>query len=140
CPSRVFNSNALPFWCCNQWSTFPVLLLHPVNQISPHLMLKYAQSLQHVVVMFCDVIFLYPYSKHSFMCMGHSFNEVGSCWYEVEKFNYPRSLGHPSDDLCFCISVFQQIPGTLLVKGSLQLKESPVSGDACFFLDFTGDA
>ncbi|CAK9177961.1 unnamed protein product [Ilex paraguariensis] len=65
---------------------------------------------------------------------------VGSCWYEVEKFNYPRSLGHPSDDLCFCISVFQQIPGTLLVKGSLQLKESPVSGDACFFLDFTGDA
>ncbi|CAK9175180.1 unnamed protein product [Ilex paraguariensis] len=55
-------------------------------------------------------------------------NEAGSCWYEVEKFNYPRSLGHPSDDLCFRILVFQQIPGTLLVKGSLQHKESPVSG------------
>ncbi|RDX62519.1 U6 small nuclear RNA (adenine-(43)-N(6))-methyltransferase, partial [Mucuna pruriens] len=30
--------------------------------------------------------------------------------------------------LCFRISVFQQIPGTLLVKGSLQDKNSPLSG------------
>ncbi|KAK7319240.1 hypothetical protein RJT34_03958 [Clitoria ternatea] len=38
------------------------------------------------------------------------------------------SLNFSFDRLCFRISVFQQIPGTLLVKGSLQDKNSPLSG------------
>eukprot|EP00257_Ricinus_communis_P020945 XP_015580315.1 U6 small nuclear RNA (adenine-(43)-N(6))-methyltransferase [Ricinus communis] len=39
------------------------------------------------------------------------------------------TLQHPPlNKLCFRILVFQQIPGTLLVKGSLQHKDSPVSG------------
>ncbi|KAG9442602.1 hypothetical protein H6P81_018456 [Aristolochia fimbriata] len=33
-----------------------------------------------------------------------------------------------SDELCFRVSVFEQIPGTLLVKGSLLHKQSPLSG------------
>ncbi|XP_016900513.1 uncharacterized protein LOC103490299 isoform X1 [Cucumis melo] len=33
-----------------------------------------------------------------------------------------------STDLCFRVSVFQQIPGTLLVKGSLHQKSSPSAG------------
>ncbi|KAK7399822.1 hypothetical protein VNO78_11015 [Psophocarpus tetragonolobus] len=38
------------------------------------------------------------------------------------------SLNLPHERLCFRISVFQQIPGTLLVKGSLQDTNSPLSG------------
>ncbi|KAG5024934.1 hypothetical protein AAZX31_08G085100 [Glycine max] len=38
------------------------------------------------------------------------------------------SLNLSSERLCFCISVFQQIPGTLLVKGSLQDRNSTLSG------------
>lgn len=39
------------------------------------------------------------------------------------------SYGNTSHDkLCFRVSVFQQIPGTLLVKGSLQQKSSALSG------------
>lgn len=34
----------------------------------------------------------------------------------------------PRDDLSFRILVFQQMPGTLLIKGSLQHKDSPLSG------------
>ncbi|XP_068656907.1 uncharacterized protein [Aristolochia californica] len=33
-----------------------------------------------------------------------------------------------SDELCFRVSVFEQIPGTLLVRGSLRHKPSPLSG------------
>ncbi|KAJ7967187.1 U6 small nuclear RNA (adenine-(43)-N(6))-methyltransferase [Quillaja saponaria] len=38
------------------------------------------------------------------------------------------SDGSLSNNLCFRVSVFQQIPGTLLVKGALQHKDSPISG------------
>ncbi|KAG2308017.1 hypothetical protein Bca4012_083025 [Brassica carinata] len=38
------------------------------------------------------------------------------------------SLQVPQDDLSFRILVFQQMPGTLLIKGSLQHKDSPLSG------------
>ncbi|KAF3553669.1 hypothetical protein F2Q69_00016368 [Brassica cretica] len=38
------------------------------------------------------------------------------------------SLQVPQDDLSFRILVFQQMPGTLLIKGSLQHKDSPFSG------------
>ncbi|CAH8392061.1 unnamed protein product [Eruca vesicaria subsp. sativa] len=38
------------------------------------------------------------------------------------------SLEVPQDDLSFRILVFQQMPGTLLIKGSLQQKDSPLSG------------
>ncbi|XP_030531887.1 RNA N6-adenosine-methyltransferase mettl16 isoform X1 [Rhodamnia argentea] len=34
----------------------------------------------------------------------------------------------PSDDLSFRITVFQQIPGTLLVKGSVQRKDGSIAG------------
>ncbi|KAI4297737.1 hypothetical protein L6164_037608 [Bauhinia variegata] len=39
-----------------------------------------------------------------------------------------KSLNPSSDRLCLRILVFQQIPGTLLVKGSLQDRNSPLSG------------
>lgn len=54
----------------------------------------------------------------------------GSC-VTVEK-----SEPQPSTDLCFRVSVFQQIPGTLLVKGSLHHKSSPSAG--LFSLIFHG--
>ncbi|KAJ0260555.1 U6 small nuclear RNA [Hirschfeldia incana] len=38
------------------------------------------------------------------------------------------SLQLPQDDLSFRILVFQQMPGTLLIKGSLQHKDCPLSG------------
>ncbi|KAF6156632.1 hypothetical protein GIB67_010687 [Kingdonia uniflora] len=38
------------------------------------------------------------------------------------------NVSNPLDELRFRISVFQQIPGTLLVRGSLQHKESPLAG------------
>ncbi|CAA7028328.1 unnamed protein product [Microthlaspi erraticum] len=38
------------------------------------------------------------------------------------------SLQVPQDDLSFRILVFQQMPGTLLIKGSLQQKDSPLTG------------
>uniref|UniRef100_A0A1D1ZJ42 Methyltransferase-like protein 16 n=2 Tax=Anthurium amnicola TaxID=1678845 RepID=A0A1D1ZJ42_9ARAE len=38
------------------------------------------------------------------------------------------SIRCPLNELCFSISIFEQIPGTLLVKGSLLHKESPFSG------------
>ncbi|KAK9165164.1 hypothetical protein Scep_000355 [Stephania cephalantha] len=34
----------------------------------------------------------------------------------------------PLDNLSFCISVFQQIPGSLLLKGSVQRRQSSLSG------------
>lgn len=52
--------------------------------------------------------------------------------YEVDKgasgVAVEMSEPQPSADLCFRVSVFQQIPGTLLVKGSLHHKSSPSSG------------
>ncbi|XP_042509753.1 U6 small nuclear RNA (adenine-(43)-N(6))-methyltransferase isoform X2 [Macadamia integrifolia] len=45
-----------------------------------------------------------------------------------EKSNGPSNLQPPLDGLCFRISVFQQIPGTLLVRGSLHRKQNPSSG------------
>ncbi|XP_027919005.1 U6 small nuclear RNA (adenine-(43)-N(6))-methyltransferase isoform X1 [Vigna unguiculata] len=44
------------------------------------------------------------------------------------KTSNESSLNFSPERLCFRISVFQQIPGTLLVKGSLQDKDSPLSG------------
>ncbi|CAN7136578.1 unnamed protein product [Brassica rapa subsp. narinosa] len=42
--------------------------------------------------------------------------------------SHGSSLQGPQDDLSFRILVFQQMPGTLLIKGSLQHKDSPLSG------------
>ncbi|XP_038886851.1 U6 small nuclear RNA (adenine-(43)-N(6))-methyltransferase isoform X1 [Benincasa hispida] len=47
-----------------------------------------------------------------------------------------KSEPQPSSDLCFRVSVFQQIPGSLLVKGSLHHKSSPSAGS--FSLIFHG--
>ncbi|KAM7269413.1 hypothetical protein ACFE04_024910 [Oxalis oulophora] len=48
---------------------------------------------------------------------------------EVTNYRHVQETpNNPSSDLCFCVTVFQQIPGTLLVKGSLQHKESLVPG------------
>ncbi|XP_010935061.1 uncharacterized protein [Elaeis guineensis] len=42
--------------------------------------------------------------------------------------NGSSNLQCPSNELSFRVSVFEQIPGTLLVKGSMLHKESPLSG------------
>ncbi|XP_057966586.1 uncharacterized protein LOC131156715 isoform X2 [Malania oleifera] len=56
------------------------------------------------------------------------YDEAVSCDLMQEIPNGSSCLHTPSDELCFRISVFQQTPGTLLVKGSLQHRESPVPG------------
>lgn len=50
----------------------------------------------------------------------------GDC--EEEPPSGSDSMPCPSNDLSFRITVFQQIPGTLLVKGSLQRKDGSSSG------------
>ncbi|KAL3814037.1 hypothetical protein ACJIZ3_015305 [Penstemon smallii] len=47
---------------------------------------------------------------------------------ELEAFNSSNNYDIQSDVLCFSISVFQQIPGTLLVKGTMKERESSISG------------
>ncbi|XP_034903320.1 uncharacterized protein [Populus alba] len=56
--------------------------------------------------------------------------------------SHSSSYLHPSNNLSFCISVFQQIPGTLLVKASLQHRDGPVPGFRlalllCLFVKYT---
>uniref|UniRef100_A0A6N2LM86 Uncharacterized protein n=1 Tax=Salix viminalis TaxID=40686 RepID=A0A6N2LM86_SALVM len=51
-------------------------------------------------------------------------------------------LHPPSNNLSFRVSVFQQIPGTLLVKASLQHRDGPVPGSRlplllCLFVIYT---
>lgn len=46
----------------------------------------------------------------------------------LEASHSSSYLHPPSNNLSFCISVFQQIPGTLLVKASLQHRDGPVPG------------
>nr|KYP50271.1 Putative methyltransferase METT10D [Cajanus cajan] len=46
----------------------------------------------------------------------------------IRETSNGTSLNSSLERLCFRISVFQQIPGTLLVKGSLQDRNSPLSG------------
>lgn len=46
----------------------------------------------------------------------------------LEASHSSSYLHPPSNNLSFCISVFQQIPGTLLVKASLQHGDGPVPG------------
>ncbi|WVZ21767.1 hypothetical protein V8G54_000311 [Vigna mungo] len=53
-------------------------------------------------------------------------NDSTDCQPTRETSN-ESSLNFSLERLCFRISVFQQIPGTLLVKGSLQDKDSPLS-------------
>ncbi|PQQ02294.1 methyltransferase-like protein 16 homolog [Prunus yedoensis var. nudiflora] len=53
---------------------------------------------------------------------------VVSCEDVQEATISSSCLNLPPNNLSFCVSVFQQIPGTLLVKGSLQQRESQVSG------------
>lgn len=55
-------------------------------------------------------------------------DEARSCQHVQEIFNSSSCLHPPLNNLCFRISVFQQIPGTLLVKGSLQHRDNPVPG------------
>lgn len=55
-------------------------------------------------------------------------DEVSSCQHVQETLNGSSCLLHPSNNLCIRISVFQQIPGTLLVKGSLQQRDNPIPG------------
>ncbi|ESQ45998.1 hypothetical protein EUTSA_v10000146mg [Eutrema salsugineum] len=52
---------------------------------------------------------------------------VRSHGYEKQSLD-SSSLQVPEDNLSFRILVFQQMPGTLLIKGSLQQKDSPLSG------------
>uniref|UniRef100_A0A1J3EL50 U6 small nuclear RNA (adenine-(43)-N(6))-methyltransferase n=1 Tax=Noccaea caerulescens TaxID=107243 RepID=A0A1J3EL50_NOCCA len=52
---------------------------------------------------------------------------VGSQGHEKQTLD-GSSLQVPQDDLSFRILVFQQMPGTLLIKGSLQQKDSSLSG------------
>ncbi|KDP20409.1 hypothetical protein JCGZ_06368 [Jatropha curcas] len=47
---------------------------------------------------------------------------------EIDNCNPLEGTSNISSNLCCRVSVFQQIPGTLLVKGSLQHKDSPLSG------------
>ncbi|KAH9603585.1 hypothetical protein KSS87_015961 [Heliosperma pusillum] len=51
-------------------------------------------------------------------------DEVSSCKHMAE----PSGTSSSDVNLSFRISVFQQIPGTLLLKGSLQQRDSPFSG------------
>ncbi|GAV66808.1 LOW QUALITY PROTEIN: Methyltransf_10 domain-containing protein, partial [Cephalotus follicularis] len=46
----------------------------------------------------------------------------------IQETSDSSSLHIPLNNICFRISIFQQIPGTLLVKGSLQHRDNPVSG------------
>ncbi|KAG6619796.1 hypothetical protein I3842_Q080200 [Carya illinoinensis] len=55
-------------------------------------------------------------------------DEATSCEHVPETSNSSSSLHPHSYGLSFRISVYQQIPGTLLVKGSLQHRDNPVSG------------
>ncbi|XP_059435007.1 uncharacterized protein LOC132167968 isoform X2 [Corylus avellana] len=55
-------------------------------------------------------------------------DEARSCQHEEETFNSSSCLHPRLNNLLFRISVFQQIPGTLLVKGSLQHRDNPVPG------------
>lgn len=55
-------------------------------------------------------------------------NGAANCQYEQTTSNDSNCLSSPPNDLHFRISVFQQIPGTLLVRGSLQRKEDQVQG------------
>ncbi|KAA8546089.1 hypothetical protein F0562_020460 [Nyssa sinensis] len=55
-------------------------------------------------------------------------NEAVSHQYEQKTSSGSNCLHTALTEQCFRISVFQQIPGTLLVKGSLLQKESPVAG------------
>ncbi|XP_021602334.1 RNA N6-adenosine-methyltransferase mettl16 isoform X2 [Manihot esculenta] len=58
---------------------------------------------------------------------GKLHDETANC-NPIDAESASSSLHTPLNNLCFRISVFQQIPGTLLVKGSLQQRDSPVSG------------
>lgn len=55
------------------------------------------------------------------------YNELNNYQYMQETCD-GSSLPPSFEELCFRISVFQQIPGTLLVRGSLKDRESPGSG------------
>ncbi|CAL5377021.1 unnamed protein product [Camellia sinensis] len=55
-------------------------------------------------------------------------DEPAACQYKQVMSNASCCSHLPLNDLSFRISVFQQIPGTLLVRGSLQHKESPAAG------------
>ncbi|KAF8410436.1 hypothetical protein HHK36_002965 [Tetracentron sinense] len=57
-----------------------------------------------------------------------NFDETASCQYKREKSNDSSGTHPPVDEICFRVSVFEQIPGTLLVRGSLQHKENSLSG------------
>jgi 23S rRNA (adenine1618-N6)-methyltransferase len=54
-------------------------------------------------------------------------DSVRSHGYEKQSLD-GSSLQVPEYNLSFRILVFQQMPGTLLIKGSLQQKDSPLSG------------
>lgn len=56
---------------------------------------------------------------------GHDTNAESA---PVPTSNGSNNLQVPYGELSFCISVFEQIPGTLLVRGVLLDQESPLSG------------
>ncbi|XP_043697960.1 U6 small nuclear RNA (adenine-(43)-N(6))-methyltransferase-like [Telopea speciosissima] len=56
------------------------------------------------------------------------FDGAINCHFICERSNGPNNLQPPLDGLCFRVSVFQQIPGTLLVRGSLNRRQNPSSG------------
>ncbi|KAF5951541.1 hypothetical protein HYC85_009485 [Camellia sinensis] len=61
-------------------------------------------------------------------------DEPAACQYKQVMSNASCCSHLPLNDLSFRISVFQQIPGTLLVRGSLQHKESPAAGLFMLFI------
>ncbi|XP_065867926.1 uncharacterized protein [Euphorbia lathyris] len=56
------------------------------------------------------------------------YDEPANCNLVEGNFASSSCCNLPPSDMSFRISVFQQIPGTLLVKGSLQQRDSTVSG------------
>ncbi|KAK1559794.1 hypothetical protein Q3G72_018306 [Acer saccharum] len=58
-------------------------------------------------------------------------DEAASGKYLQETSSSSSCFHVPLNSLSFCVSVFQQIPGTLLVKGSLQHGDSPFPEPAC---------
>uniref|UniRef100_A0A7N2MYC5 U6 small nuclear RNA (adenine-(43)-N(6))-methyltransferase n=1 Tax=Quercus lobata TaxID=97700 RepID=A0A7N2MYC5_QUELO len=115
---RVFNANSVPFIYCNQ--------LNPVESLfrSSGAACKLNTSSFTVDITasndHCDAIL-----KNELQPL----DEVSSCQHVQETLNGSSCLLHPSNNLCIRISVFQQIPGTLLVKGSLQQRDNPIPGN-----------
>uniref|UniRef100_A0A7C9FQL1 Uncharacterized protein n=1 Tax=Opuntia streptacantha TaxID=393608 RepID=A0A7C9FQL1_OPUST len=107
---KGFTVKPVPLMFCNQLSPSSVSLGRRANPIHPHLWL--IVSSDH-----CDAILKTDIKK---------LNEASSHSCVAESSSSSSSF----DPMIVSVrlSVFQQIPGTLLVRGSLQQRDSPLSG------------